>query len=92
MSERYRIEFAPAAKRQLADLAPDIQRRIRSAIDRLELDPRPPSVVQLASGPRDPIWRVRVGEYRVLYEIRDTELIVVVIRIGHRREIYRRGS
>lgn len=89
MADRYRIDFAPAAGRQLAQMAPPVQRRIRSAIDHLGVDPRPSGVVRLTNTSREPAWRIRVGDYRVIYEIRDDKLLVLVIRIGHRREVYR---
>jgi mRNA interferase RelE/StbE len=84
---RYRIDVAPVALRALAKLAPPDQRRIRRAIDGLESDPRPPGAVLLV-GASSRRWRLRVGDYRVLYEIRDDVLVVLVIRIGHRREVY----
>jgi mRNA interferase RelE/StbE len=85
---RYRLDIAPAALRALAKLAPPDQRRIRRAIDDLESDPRPPGALLLAGAARR-LWRLRVGDYRVIYEIRDDVLVVLVIRIGHRREVYR---
>jgi mRNA interferase RelE/StbE len=89
VADRYRIDIAPAAKRQLASLSTEAQRRIRAAIDRLELDSRPRGVLRLAGTSLEPRWRLRVGDYRVVYEIHDDELLVLVIRIGHRREVYR---
>jgi mRNA interferase RelE/StbE len=61
--------------------------RIRSAIDGLGMDPPPRGVVELAG--RDD-YRVRVGDYRVVYAVDDGELLVLVARIAHRREVYRR--
>lgn len=60
--------------------------RVRSAISRLEREPRPPGVKKLA-GYADR-WRIRVGSYRVIYEIHDDKLVVIVIRAAHRREAY----
>jgi mRNA interferase RelE/StbE len=84
LADRRRIDFAPGARRQFAHLALDVQRRVRSAIDRLEVDPRPSGVVRLSGASREPAWRIRVGDYRVIYEIHDDQLLVLVIRIGHR--------
>ena len=81
------VVFAPAARRQLAALSPDVQRRITRVIDALAAEPRPHGAMVLA-GDRS-IWRVRVGDYRVLYEIRGEELVVMVVGIGHHREVYR---
>lgn len=61
--------------------------RIRSAIDGLAMDPRPHGVVKLAG--RDD-YRIRVGDYRVVYAVDDGELLVLVARIAHRQEVYRR--
>jgi mRNA interferase RelE/StbE len=73
------------------ELRPVVRQRIRVAIRRLAHDPRP-ARAKLLSGPgAERIWRIRVGDYRVLYEIRDERLIVLVIRIAHRRDIYRSG-
>jgi mRNA interferase RelE/StbE len=78
-----------SAVRELADLRPADQRRIAAAIDGLTTDPRPHGS-RLLSGQRAArIWRLHVGDYRVLYEIRDDQLLVLIIRIGHRRDIYR---
>jgi mRNA interferase RelE/StbE len=55
----------------------------------LETNPRPPGAVLLAAQSGNRVWRIRVGEYRVLYEIQDDRLVVMVIRFGHRREVYR---
>jgi mRNA interferase RelE/StbE len=61
--------------------------RIRDAIDALAVNPRPPGCVKLAG--EEIVWRVRVGSYRILYEIHEGRLVVLVIRIAHRREVYR---
>jgi len=64
-----------------------MRERIGKAIDALAADPRPPGAVKL-SGHDD--FRVRVGDYRVVYAVDDTERLVLVARIAHRREVYRR--
>lgn len=58
-----------------------------AVIDGLASDPRPPRCVKLSG--RDNQWRVRAGDYRVVYEVHDAQLLVLVIEIGHRSEIYR---
>lgn len=83
----YRIELRPAARRALAALERGVQERIRHAIDALSAMPRPPGVVKM-QGPEG-YYRLRVGDYRVVYAIRDDVLLVLVVRIGHRREVYR---
>lgn len=64
-----------------------LRERICARIDALALDPRPPGAVRLAG--RDD-FRIRVGEYRIVYAIDDAERLVIVARIAHRREAYRR--
>jgi mRNA interferase RelE/StbE len=86
---RYRIDFAPSAERDLAKLPATVQRRIRVAVDRLELDPRPSSTRLLARQRGERRWRIRVGDYRVIYEIHDDQLLVLVVRLGHRDDVYR---
>ena len=84
----YRVELRPAALRDLRKLEPAIRGRIGVAIDQLGQTPRPAGVEKLQG--QENRYRVRVGEYRVLYEIEDRVLLVLVIRIGHRRDVYRR--
>ncbi len=86
---RYRVSLQPTAKRELASLPVGVRRRIGRAVDALATDPRPSGSKRLAGRPAERICRIRVGDNRVLYEVRDTELVVLVIRVGHRREIYR---
>lgn len=83
----YRVEFAPAALRQLRKLDPQARRRVEAAIELLSDNPRPPAARMLVNS--DGAWRVRVGNYRVVYEIHDDQLLVLVLAAGHRREIYR---
>lgn len=84
--KRYAIEFRPAAIRALRKLDSTSSRRIRDAILLLARDPRPPASRPLKG--RD-AWRVRVGDYRVIYRIEDERLVVVVVTVGHRRDVYR---
>jgi mRNA interferase RelE/StbE len=83
----YTIEFRPAARRDLKALPREILQRISKKIDSLADAPRPPGVEKL-SGSEDS-YRVRVGDYRILYEIRDEVLLVIIVRVRHRREAYR---
>jgi len=83
----YRVHFAGRAARAFRKLPPEIQRRLDPAILALADNPRPPGCLKL-SGP-DSLWRIRVGDYRIVYQIQDEVLLVLVVNIGHRREIYR---
>ncbi len=64
-----------------------LYRRLRSAIDALEQEARPAGCVKLAGSPD--LYRIRVGDYRIVYQVQDTQLVVLVLSIGHRREVYR---
>ncbi len=83
----YRIELRPAAVRALRKLDPPTRRRLQGVIALLAQDPRPPAARALAgrSG-----LRVRVGDYRIMYLIEDDVLLVVVVTLGHRRDVYSR--
>jgi len=83
---RYSIEFVPSARRALAKLPLPMRKRIQMAIDDLAEDPFPPCVRKLQG---EDGYRIRVGDYRVIYEVEHGRLTVLVIRIGHRREVYR---
>ncbi|MDO5675880.1 MAG: type II toxin-antitoxin system RelE/ParE family toxin [Propionibacteriaceae bacterium] len=82
----YSIELRPAALRALRKIDPQDRRRIQGVIALLATDPRPPAAKRLAGRPA---WRVRVGDYRVIYTIEDDVLLVVVVTLGHRRDVYR---
>jgi mRNA interferase RelE/StbE len=84
----YRVEVAPAAVRQLRKLDPPARRRVQAAIELLKEEPRPSGAKKLVGG--DGEWRVRTGDYRVVYEIRDSVLLILVVAVGHRRDIDRR--
>lgn len=83
----YRITLAPPTARQLRKLDPQARRRIQAALELLAVEPRPPAATQLVGGSGE--WRVRTGDYRIVYEIEDDHLLVLVLRVGHRREVYR---
>lgn len=84
----YRFVVAPAALRQLRKLDPVARRRVQAALDLLADDPRPPAAKRLVNFAGE--WRVRVGDYRIVYDLRGDLLVVLVLAVGHRREIYDR--
>jgi mRNA interferase RelE/StbE len=84
----YELRFRPAALRQLRKLDVQVARRIKSATEALRTEPRPHGVKALAG--QHGWLRIRVGDYRVVYEVRDSELVVLVIEIGHRSQAYDR--
>ena len=83
----YEVRLARRAQRVLASLERREQQRIRAALDLLADNPRPPNCIAMQG--EDLVYRVRVGDYRIVYEVLDTVLLVHVVRIGHRREVYR---
>ena len=87
MTARYEIRIARRAAKALAALERRDQQRIRAAIELLADNPRPPACVAM-SGEHN-AYRVRVGDYRIVYEVMDAVLIIHVVRVGHRREVYR---
>jgi mRNA interferase RelE/StbE len=84
---RYTLEFRPAAVRQLRKLPKDAQRRLRAATESLRQQPRPPGAGKLAG--TDDLWRIRVGDFRIVYTIADEAVVITVVRVANRREVYR---
>lgn len=83
----YRIELRPAAARALRKLDPAVRRRVQGAIALLAHDPRPPAARALRGRPG---LRIRVGDYRIIYTVAADVLLVVVVTLGHRLEVYER--
>lgn len=86
----YAVEFLVSAEKALKRLPVVAQRRIVLAVAGLADNPRPTGSVKLAGD--ENAWRIRVGEYRILYEIHDRRLVVLVVRIGHRKDVYKKGT
>ncbi len=84
----YRIELKPSAERDLAGLERRDLLRVARKIDGLADDPRPAGAEKLSG--EDDLWRIRAGDFRIIYTIRDDVLLVLVVRVGHRREVYRK--
>ena len=83
---RHRVILPKSVQKELDRLPDEMLRRILARLAELEVNPRPPDVKKLKSRSA---WRIRVGDYRVIYEIHDRELQILVITVGHRREICR---
>lgn len=83
---RYRVELETRARREFLDLPRDVVRRIAPVPDDLASNPRPPGAKKMTG---EEGYRVRKGDYRILYAIDDKARLVQVYRIGHRREVYR---
>ncbi len=84
----YELIIKPSAEKGLDKVPLPFRRRILDAVKELRKNPRPAGVVKLAGD--DNLWRIRVGNYRVVYEIHDDRLIILVLRVAHRKDVYRR--
>ena len=82
----YRLQIKPSAAKEIEALPKQDRRRIVARIQELSTNPRPPSCQKLSG---HELYRVRQGNYRILYTVHDGDLLVVVIKVGHRREVYR---
>ena len=83
----YTIEFSRAAEKQLADIQRGDQKKIAQRIEKLISNPFPSGYEKLKGS--DDLYRVRQGDYRIIYNILEKKLIILIVKIGHRREIYR---
>jgi len=84
----YTIEFSPSAVRQFKSLQRKEQIRLKQRIDALAEDPYPKDTKKLTNN--NDLYRIRIGNFRVIYTVQNNQLIVLVVKIGHRREIYRK--
>ena len=82
----YELIFHPGALREFDGLPRVAQERLRGAIDDLAEEPRPRGAVKLTDADA---YRVRIGPYRVAYAVRDERLVVLIVKVGHRRDVYR---
>jgi mRNA interferase RelE/StbE len=83
----YAIQFKPAALRQFEKVSREVQKRIAASIVDLHDNPFPPGCKKLAGVPDT--WRIRAGDYRVVYQVQRGILLVLVLAVGHRRDVYR---
>jgi mRNA interferase RelE/StbE len=83
----YRIQFKPLALRQLEKLPRDAQRRLSTKIEALQDEPFPPGCKKMAAVPD--AWRIRAGDYRVVYQVHREIVLVLVLSVGHRKDVYR---
>jgi len=83
----WRIEFRPSARAELLRLDPPVRERIVRGLARLAIEPRTAANVTAMKGTDE--YRLRVGDWRVVYTLHEDVLMVLVVRVGHRREVYR---
>ena len=84
----YLVGVERRAQKQIARLSTEMQDRVEAALQALTEEPRPPGCRRLTNRGG---WRIRVGDFRIVYEIDDDQRAVTVLRVGHRRDVYRRG-
>jgi mRNA interferase RelE/StbE len=83
----YQVAIAPAARRQIKKLAKSAQLAIIARLETLAHNPRPPGCKKLSG--EENLYRVRKGDYRIVYQVQDDRLIVLVVRVGDRKDIYK---
>ena len=83
----YQIIIKPTAEKSMDKIPFPARRRIADALEELRSHPRPAGVVKLSGD--ENLWRIRIGNYRVVYEIHDDRLVVLVLRVAHRKDVYR---
>lgn len=86
----YEVKFTKAARKMFRKLSQQLQDRIQTKIDDLAIEPRPKGVKKLKG--EENSYRIRVGDYRVIYDIFDDVLLVSVVEVGHRSEVYKDES
>lgn len=82
----YKLSILRRAQKQLAKISANDYKRVKQAILDLAQDARPPGSKKLKGRPG---WRIRHGDYRIIYEIQDDQLIIIVLDVGHRKDIYK---
>jgi mRNA interferase RelE/StbE len=83
---RYELLIRPSVSKDVQGIPRSDLRKILARIESLRDEPRPPGCVRLSGSE---CYRVRQGDYRILYEIHDDRVVVIVVRVGHRRDVYR---
>jgi len=86
-SQLFVIRYYASVKKELRDIPQSIRARVIQKIQALAHDPYPVGVVKLSGALQ--LYRIRSGDYRIIYEINGSELLIVIVKIGHRREVYR---
>ncbi|MHC5676487.1 type II toxin-antitoxin system RelE family toxin [Nostoc sp.] len=86
----YEVKFTKGARKMFRKLSQELQDRIQTKIDDLAIEPRPNGVKKLKG--EENSYRIRVGDYRVIYDIFDDVLLVSVVEVGHRSEVYKDES
>jgi mRNA interferase RelE/StbE len=87
----WKIEFLPEAEKDLREIDPPIvQRILRFLYERIRLLEDPRTIGEALKGPKlGKYWKYRVGDYRIVCQIKETEITILVVRVGHRKKVYR---
>lgn len=85
-SNSYTLRFKNSAAKEFRGLSKELRQRVGEAIDRLSLNPRPEGMVKLQGS--DNLYRIRIGDYRVVYTIDGKEKVILIMRVRHRRDVY----
>jgi mRNA interferase RelE/StbE len=84
---KYRIEFSPSAESQFKKLPREVQTRLKPRIDGLTENPFPRGVRKLSA--EENLYRLRIGDYRIIYQVKGRVLLILILKIGHRKDVYR---
>ncbi|MFH0883486.1 MAG: type II toxin-antitoxin system RelE/ParE family toxin [bacterium] len=84
----YEISFTRSADSDYRDLPADLRNKVGTAVDGLSINPRPDGVQKMKVA-NPPFWRIRIGDYRIIFAIDDNKKEVVIARIRHRKDVYR---
>jgi len=84
---KYRIEFSPTAESQFKKLPKEVQVRLKHRIDILAENPFPRGVKKLSA--EENLYRLRIGDYRIIYQVQGKALLILILKLGHRKNVYR---
>jgi len=84
---KYRIEFSPSAESQFKRLPKEVQARLKPRIDSLTENPFPRGVKKLSA--EENLYRLRIGDYRIIYQVQGRVFLILILKIGHRKDVYR---
>jgi mRNA interferase RelE/StbE len=85
----YKVVFKNSASKEFRELPVEIKKRVGVRVDQLENNPFPPGTERLKAYSNPPVYRIRVGDYRILYSVYSSQKIVIIYAVAHRREVYR---
>jgi len=86
----YRLEFSPKAARQFKGLSHQARAFLQPRLDALAANPHLPAVTKLSESEYESLYRLRAGDYRIFFEIQEANQVILIVKVGHRREVYRK--